>query len=159
MPANEHLADLNAREYATLVPLVLLAFWIGIYPKPLFTVLEGPVRQIVEQVNPGYYNPARTAQAIPTASQTPAPALGAATERAKAPVAAKAVAGAAKLMVQHSQATASVPAPNTDHRSAGDGTNRPGNNSGNNSANKGEIVAKSNLNIPADFTPAAGQKR
>ena len=39
-PANEHLPDLNAREYATLIPLVLLAFWIGIYPKPLFTVLE-----------------------------------------------------------------------------------------------------------------------
>jgi NADH-quinone oxidoreductase subunit M len=60
-PANEHLPDLNMREYATLVPLVLLAFWIGIYPKPLFTVLDAPVRQIVEQVNPGYYNSA-TAQ-------------------------------------------------------------------------------------------------
>ena len=55
-PANEHLPDLNMREYATLIPLVLLAFWIGIYPKPLFTVLDAPVRQIVEQVNPGYYN-------------------------------------------------------------------------------------------------------
>jgi NADH-quinone oxidoreductase subunit M len=60
-PANEHLADLNMREYATLVPLVLLAFWIGIYPKPLFRVLDVPVRQIVEQVNPNYYNSA-TAQ-------------------------------------------------------------------------------------------------
>jgi NADH-quinone oxidoreductase subunit M len=55
-PANEHLPDLNAREYATLVPLVLLAFWIGIYPKPLFTVLDAPVRQIVERANPGYYS-------------------------------------------------------------------------------------------------------
>jgi len=49
-PENEHLPDLNMREYATLIPLVLLAFWIGIYPKPLFTVLDAPVRQIVEQV-------------------------------------------------------------------------------------------------------------
>src|SRR5580704_17609328 len=57
-PANEHLPDLNMREYATLIPLVLLAFWIGIYPKPLFRVLDAPVRQIVEQVNPGYYNSA-----------------------------------------------------------------------------------------------------
>src|SRR4029077_11653505 len=32
--ANEDLPDLNFREYATLVPLVILAFWIGIYPKP-----------------------------------------------------------------------------------------------------------------------------
>src|ERR1700730_8270945 len=53
-PANEHLPDLNAREYATLIPLVVLAFWIGIYPKPLFPVLEAPGRQIVQQVNPGY---------------------------------------------------------------------------------------------------------
>jgi NADH-quinone oxidoreductase subunit M len=54
-PANEHLKDLNLREYVTLVPLVLLAFWIGIFPKPLFSVLERPVQQIVQQVNPGYY--------------------------------------------------------------------------------------------------------
>jgi NADH-quinone oxidoreductase subunit M len=60
---NEHLPDLNAREYATLLPLVALAFWIGIYPKPLFTILDQPVRQIVLQVNPGYYN---AQQAAPT---------------------------------------------------------------------------------------------
>jgi NADH-quinone oxidoreductase subunit M len=64
-PANEKLPDLNAREYATLVPLVVLAFWIGIYPKPLFTILDQPVRQIVQQVNPAYYT---------TAGVTPAPA-------------------------------------------------------------------------------------
>src|SRR5450759_1387783 len=56
--ANEHLADLNMREYATLIPLVILAFWIGIYPKPLFTVLDQPVRQIMAQVNPDYYKTA-----------------------------------------------------------------------------------------------------
>jgi NADH-quinone oxidoreductase subunit M len=60
-PANEHLADLNAREYATLVPLIILCFWIGIYPKPLFRVLERPVQQIVEQINPGYYGAQRAA--------------------------------------------------------------------------------------------------
>src|SRR5205807_2878844 len=32
-PANEHLPDLNLREMATLLPLVFMAFWIGIYPK------------------------------------------------------------------------------------------------------------------------------
>jgi len=64
-PANERLADLNAREYATLVPLVLLAFWIGIYPKPLFRVLDQPVRQIVERVNPGYYNAERALPPAP----------------------------------------------------------------------------------------------
>ncbi len=54
-PANERLPDLNAREYATLVPLVLLALWIGVYPKPLFRYIDLPVRQIVERVNPDYY--------------------------------------------------------------------------------------------------------
>src|SRR5438552_379400 len=53
--ANEDLPDLNLREYATLVPLVILAFWMGIYPKPFFTLIEKPVQKIVEQVNPGFY--------------------------------------------------------------------------------------------------------
>jgi NADH-quinone oxidoreductase subunit M len=53
--ANEHLPDLNLREYATLVPLVVLAFWIGIYPKPFFALIEKPVENIVKQVNPDFY--------------------------------------------------------------------------------------------------------
>src|SRR6266404_6142902 len=53
--ANEHLPDLNLREYATLVPLVILAFWIGIYPKPFFALIEKPVENIVRQVNPDFY--------------------------------------------------------------------------------------------------------
>jgi NADH-quinone oxidoreductase subunit M len=76
-PANEHLPDLNAREYATLVPLVILAFWIGIYPKPLFTLLERPVQLIVEQVNPGYYGAERAAAPGAAAAPAQAPAAGA----------------------------------------------------------------------------------
>jgi len=53
--ANKTLPDLNAREYATLVPLVILAFWIGIYPKPFFALIEKPVQKIVQQVNPAFY--------------------------------------------------------------------------------------------------------
>ncbi len=53
--ANEDLPDLNLREYATLVPLVILAFWIGIYPKPFFALIEKPVENIVRQVNPDFY--------------------------------------------------------------------------------------------------------
>jgi NADH-quinone oxidoreductase subunit M len=53
--ANEHLPDLNLREYATLIPLVVLAFWIGIYPKPFFAFIEKPVENIVRQVNPNFY--------------------------------------------------------------------------------------------------------
>jgi NADH-quinone oxidoreductase subunit M len=73
-PANEHMADLNAREYATLLPLVILMFWIGIYPKPLFRFLERPVEQIVEQVNPGYYGAERAATPGVAPALAPAPA-------------------------------------------------------------------------------------
>ena len=78
-PANEHLPDLNAREYATLIPLIILCFWIGIYPKPLFRVLERPVQQIVEQVNPGYYGAERAAAPAATPALAPADANGGAT--------------------------------------------------------------------------------
>jgi NADH-quinone oxidoreductase subunit M len=73
-PANEHMADLNAREYATLIPLVILMFWIGIYPKPLFRFLDRPVQQIVEQVNPGYYGAERAATPAAAPAAAPAPA-------------------------------------------------------------------------------------
>jgi len=73
-PANEHLADLNAREYATLLPLVALAFWIGIYPKPLFEVLDVPVHRLVERVNPNYFTAAPSPASIAT---MPAPAAAA----------------------------------------------------------------------------------
>jgi NADH-quinone oxidoreductase subunit M len=75
-PVNEHLPDLNAREYATLVPLIILCFWIGIYPKPLFRVLDRPVQLIVEQINPGYYNPQRAATAAVSPALAPAAIVG-----------------------------------------------------------------------------------
>jgi NADH-quinone oxidoreductase subunit M len=114
-PANEHLPDLNAREYATLIPLVLLAFWIGIYPKPLFTVLEAPVRQIVEQVNPGYYNAA--SPAVPAAAVAAAPAAAALPEvvpaKGQTGGSAEPVSGATKQTEKAKRvviASASVPA-------------------------------------------------
>ncbi len=56
--ANKALSDLTLREYAVLVPLVALAFWIGIYPKPFFALIEKPVQRIVQQVNPAFYRQA-----------------------------------------------------------------------------------------------------
>jgi NADH-quinone oxidoreductase subunit M len=49
-PANQKLQDLTLREQLTLVPLVLLAFWIGLYPKPIFDVLRAPSERIVAAV-------------------------------------------------------------------------------------------------------------
>jgi NADH-quinone oxidoreductase subunit M len=64
-PANAHLPDLNLREYCTLIPLVLWAFWIGIYPKPFFNYLEKPSAAIVQQVTPGYKPPVPAISAAP----------------------------------------------------------------------------------------------
>jgi NADH-quinone oxidoreductase subunit M len=52
---NQVLRDLSAREIAVFLPLLSWAFWIGCYPQPYFKVLERPVAQIVERVQPGYY--------------------------------------------------------------------------------------------------------
>jgi NADH-quinone oxidoreductase subunit M len=48
--ANRHLPDLSLREWAVFLPLIALAFWIGLYPKPYFDVLAKPVQAIVERV-------------------------------------------------------------------------------------------------------------
>jgi len=45
--ANRNLSDLNRRELAYLVPIVLLCFWIGLYPKPFFRRLAQPVDHVV----------------------------------------------------------------------------------------------------------------
>jgi NADH-quinone oxidoreductase subunit M len=37
---NKSLVDLDFREMATLVPLIVLSFWIGLYPKPVFDILR-----------------------------------------------------------------------------------------------------------------------
>jgi len=45
------LPDLSVREWAIFLPLIAWAFWIGIYPKPFFDVLDQPAHAIVERVN------------------------------------------------------------------------------------------------------------
>jgi NADH-quinone oxidoreductase subunit M len=49
-PKNEKLHDLTPREVLTFVPLLIMAFWIGLYPKPFLQILEQPAKQIVENV-------------------------------------------------------------------------------------------------------------
>jgi NADH-quinone oxidoreductase subunit M len=64
---NLGLPDMSPRELAVFLPLIAWAFWIGVYPKPYFDILQKPVQQIVERVRPDYYRaqpPAVAAQAI-----------------------------------------------------------------------------------------------
>ncbi|HEV7506667.1 MAG TPA: NADH-quinone oxidoreductase subunit M, partial [Thermoanaerobaculia bacterium] len=53
-PDNKGLQDLNRREILYLAPLVILCFWIGLYPKPFLAVLEKPVNYVVAKVDPHY---------------------------------------------------------------------------------------------------------
>ena len=46
-PKNEKLKDLSAREIITLVPLLVLIFWIGLYPKPFFDLIGPTVESLV----------------------------------------------------------------------------------------------------------------
>ncbi len=50
-PDNESLEDMNRREVLYILPLVILCFWIGLYPKPFFRILEKPVDYVVARVN------------------------------------------------------------------------------------------------------------
>jgi NADH-quinone oxidoreductase subunit M len=49
---NKNLVDLNRRELATVVPLVVLCFWIGLYPKPFLEFLEKPMTAIAHKIQP-----------------------------------------------------------------------------------------------------------
>ena len=49
---NRALKDLTSRENATLVPIVALCIFIGVYPKPFLDTLKVPVQAIVERMQP-----------------------------------------------------------------------------------------------------------
>jgi len=51
---NERLLDLSVREFATFAPLLVLAVWIGLYPKPILDRLQTPVARVITRVSPQY---------------------------------------------------------------------------------------------------------
>ena len=73
-PKNEKLPDLSPRELLTFTPLIILALWIGLYPKPFFQILEPPVNQLVKDVRGADYlkqNGAINASAQPAEKDSP----------------------------------------------------------------------------------------
>jgi NADH-quinone oxidoreductase subunit M len=76
-PKNEKLQDLNSREVICLVPVVLLCFWIGLYPRPFFRVLEKPIEYVVQKVGENgpaemaarMNDPGGAATAVPASSE------------------------------------------------------------------------------------------
>jgi NADH-quinone oxidoreductase subunit M len=69
-PANSALPDLNLREICTFLPLIALAFWIGVYPSYFTKFLDQPVNAIVERVRPDYFKGARALAPLPAPNQT-----------------------------------------------------------------------------------------
>jgi NADH-quinone oxidoreductase subunit M len=58
---NQTLPDLDAREAWQFAPLIILIFWIGIYPKPLLSYINPQTEAVVAQVYPNYFKPAEEA--------------------------------------------------------------------------------------------------
>lgn len=53
-PKNKLLPDMSTREWAYMLPLVILSLWIGIYPKTALDYIARPVNAVVKQVRPNY---------------------------------------------------------------------------------------------------------
>jgi NADH-quinone oxidoreductase subunit M len=63
---NRHLQDLNRRELATLVPLIALCFWIGVYPKPFFEMTAKSTEKILAAVHHASPASRLAAASVPT---------------------------------------------------------------------------------------------
>lgn len=46
------MSPLTWMEYAALIPLVVMIFWIGIYPTPFFGMMDSSVGELVTQIGP-----------------------------------------------------------------------------------------------------------
>src|SRR5438552_607342 len=49
-PENTHLADLNRRELAMLIPVIAVIIWLGIYPAPVLRRMEASSQLLVNRV-------------------------------------------------------------------------------------------------------------
>ena len=56
-PKNENLPDMNTRELITVVPLIILVFWIGLYPKPFLKTFDASVEHLLTKVSPDNFRP------------------------------------------------------------------------------------------------------
>jgi NADH-quinone oxidoreductase subunit M len=62
-PKNQSLKDLNVREICIMVPLIVMIFVMGIYPKPFIDKMDPAIKKLVSQARPASMN----AQMMPVA--------------------------------------------------------------------------------------------
>jgi NADH-quinone oxidoreductase subunit M len=74
---NKLLPDLSLREWAYMLPLVIMSLWIGIYSAPFIRYIEKPVNALVRQVRPNYPIPGAPAPGTPVQTRASQPATGA----------------------------------------------------------------------------------
>jgi NADH-quinone oxidoreductase subunit M len=68
-PKNETLKDLKGREWAYMIPLLVMSLWIGVYPKPFIDFIQKPVASIVRHIRPDYPFPVTSPRAPQTAEK------------------------------------------------------------------------------------------
>jgi NADH-quinone oxidoreductase subunit M len=56
-PANENLPDLSRREWAYMLPLVVLSVLLGVYPRPAMDFIAQPVNSVVRLVRQDHLKP------------------------------------------------------------------------------------------------------
>lgn len=56
-PENEKLTDMNLREKIVMVPLIILIFWIGLYPSPFTKTFDASIDHLVKRVDPKNFIP------------------------------------------------------------------------------------------------------
>ena len=50
-PKNQNLEDMTLREKIVIAPLIILIFWIGLYPSPFMKTFDASVGHLITQVN------------------------------------------------------------------------------------------------------------
>lgn len=71
---NQNMTDLNFRQICYMLPLVILMFWIGLYPKPFLSRVEPTVKHYVGQVQEQHQAYLEATGQVRAAEATPAEA-------------------------------------------------------------------------------------
>jgi NADH-quinone oxidoreductase subunit M len=81
-PDNLNMTDLNLRQVGYMLPLVILMFWIGLYPKPFLSRIEPTVEHYIGEMQRQHEaylqetSKQRAAQLMPATAQTESRAEG-----------------------------------------------------------------------------------